>query len=673
MRFINFAVVKFSVFLILGILGGHSFKHIHLHFVIPPLVVLLFVAWRISRKQLFQKAYFGLLTFACFFVLGYCNYQFRSPEFQPSHYATSRLADKEAVLNIQICEVLKPSDYYHKYIARVLRMNSALSTGKLLLLVAIDSTSNKFQTDNHLIIGGTIRDIPPPLNPGQFNYAKYMENQDVYRQLKVESADIIHRLEGSSTLKGQANRIRDFLSSKLDATQLGREERSILQALLLGDRREIDPALYASYAAAGAVHILAVSGLHVGILYLLISWVFRPLLLIRFGRNYRCILIVLVLWGFALMTGLSPSVTRAVSMFTFFGMAQLLNRPTNSINTLFLSLFFLLLINPKLLFQVGFQLSYLAVFFILWLQPGLSKLYTPRSYIDKKVWSLLTVSVAAQLGVAPLSIYYFNQFPGLFLLTNLLVLPFLGILVSLGLCVIILASLDYLPSWLANIYSELIRVLNAVITRIANWDTFVIGDIHCSGYLLPGSYLLIVFTALYLRELSYRRLVCMLTSWLILIAILFSDKVRLSGTELVVFHNFKNTVIGIKKKDSLIVYSNDSLKNYHHSFPVKPYRLQKNIKRYEQRYLKNVIAFDTLSLLIIDSTAVYPIDISGKIVLLSRNPPIHLKRLIDIIKPRQIIADGSNYLTNVKRWKETCEKEKLPFHHTGESGAFIIE
>ena len=167
------------------------------------------------------------------------------------------------------------------------------------------------------------------------------------------------------------------------------------------------------------------------------------------------IIVVSLLWGFALVAGFSASVVRAVTMFTFVAYALYLNRPSNTFNILALSMFFiLLLINPMLLFQVGFQMSYAAVFAIVWIYPLLQRLWFPKNVVVRKLWQLLSVSVAAQLGVLPISLFYFHQFAGLFFITNLAIVPFLGLVLGMGILVIILSLLNLLPDFLVRAWSE---------------------------------------------------------------------------------------------------------------------------------------------------------------------------------------------------------------------------
>jgi len=627
----------------------------------------------LPESRLFQQVYFGIVTYLSFFCIGVVNYQLRLPNFQPEHY-THTLSEKESVIiQLQIKEIIKPDTYNTKYIAQVTMLDSNNVRGLILLSLRKDSTNTHLNVDDLLIVQDHISEIPNPPNPHQFNYSAYMKTLDVYGQFRISADEILKKLEGASTLRGRAERLRSYLIKKLESTSIKTEERSIIQALILGQRSEISKELYTAYKSAGAVHILAVSGLHVGVIYFFLQFLLRPFSYFRHGKKLRYLLLILLLWGFACITGLSPSVTRAVTMFSFFGIANLLNRPTNSLNTLFLSLFFLLLFNPKWLFHVGFQLSYLAVFFILWIQPKLSRYYTPKFYIDKLLWGILTVTIAAQLGIAPLSLYYFHQFPGLFFISNLIILPFLGILISGGVVVILLAAFDALPERMAVWYNYLIELLNNFIGWIASQNKFLITDINFSGYQLIGTYLVIGTVVLLWQRYSYKRLMTVLTSITIMLAFLILNKYKTSNTALVVFHKNRKTLITLKEAETLTVYSNDTTSSFRNTYPLKSYRTATNSSIYTEKPVPNILVFKSKTILIIDSTGVYPKSSEIDIVILTESPKVHLERLIDSLQPKLIIGDGSNYRSYVMRWEKTCKTRKILFHQTGNGGAFILE
>ena len=298
-----------------------------------------------------------------------------------------------------------------------------------------------------------------------FNYKKYLEKQQVFHQMYVKENEFVQLLKSKLTLKGHASLFRNRINVALKKHGFKDNELGVINALLLGQRKEIDTDLLDDYANAGAIHILAVSGLHVGIILLILNFLLKPMERLKYGKTIKLFCVVFLLWSFAFVAGLSASVVRAVSMFTAVAIGWQVNRPSNIYNTLVISMFILLLMHPFFLFDVGFQMSYLAVFSIVWLQPLFYRIWSPRFKLVDYFWKLLTVSFAAQLGVLPLSIFYFHQFPGLFFLSNLLIIPILGVVLIGGILTIMLSLIDLLPQFVADIYVEIIKLMNTVIQQ----------------------------------------------------------------------------------------------------------------------------------------------------------------------------------------------------------------
>ncbi|WP_313111617.1 ComEC/Rec2 family competence protein [Aequorivita sediminis] len=674
MKFINFAIVRFSIFLTIGILSAHFYPITT--FLLPYLLALIFVFvlfWFRARKQLFQTVELGIVTYLCFFAIGYVSYQMRLPMFQSNHYSHNSTTDTPETLQLKITETLKDDNFNHKYLAEIYEVNGKHSKGNVLVNVSKDSIENRFLVDDLILVYSTISNIPKSLNPHQFEYSKYMKSLGVYGQLHISKKEIIKHQIGASTLRGFAQNRRARIIEKLKKTKLETDERAIMQALVLGEKKDIDKNLYEKYAAAGAVHILAVSGLHVSIIYFILSFVLKPLSRFKYGSLIQVIAIVLSLWGFALLSGLSPSVTRAVTMFSFFALAEVLNRDTNAVNTLFLSYFTLLVFNPFLLFQVGFQLSYLAVFFIIWLLPVFQNIGYSKNKVIRKVWTLIAVTICAQIGVLPLSLFYFNQFPGLFLLTNIIILPFLSILMCGGILIVILASFDFLPNWLAESYNYLIEKLNWFINWIATQEHFLLGDIHFSTLKTLSAYMVIIAFTLYLKKLSYPRLIASLATVVLLISVYIYDENRYSRSQLVVFQKNRQTLLAYQNGKDLSIFKSDSTESLSHNYPIRGFKTKLNITSYSEKTLPSIFKYKDKKILIVDSLGVYPSHKNIHTIILSNSPKINLNRLIDSINPSQIIADGSNYYSYVDRWEQTCKLKKLPFSHTAKQGAFLLE
>ncbi|MFT4668734.1 MAG: competence protein ComEC [Flavobacteriaceae bacterium] len=675
MKFINYLIIRFSILTTLGIVAGHfsAFQSIFFLKATVILVAVLLILWLLTRNQLYQNSVYGIVSYMSFFTIGYCNYQIQLPLFQPNHYSHISSEKTTDFFQLKITDILKPGNYNRKYIAKVEAINGISTSGTILILIQKDSTSGPLFIDDQILLKTTLKPIPRPLNPGQFNYSKYMETLGIYDQIQFKNRRILMKTVGSITLKGQAEGLRNYLLEKLKQTSLGFDERAIIQALVLGQKKDINKDLYSSYAKAGAVHILAVSGLHVGILYFILTFILSFTNRLKWGNFIQSFLIIFCLWFFAFVTGLSPSVTRAVTMFSIFAIAKNINRESSTINNLFLSFFLLILINPLWLFHVGFQLSYLAVFSIIVVQPKLSRYYRPRFYIDKLFWGIFTVSIAAQLGVLPLSIYYFHQFPGLFFLTNIVVLPVIGILLGGGILLIILSVLNFLPDQFTKTYNFLIKSLNEFINWVANQELFVFQDIHYTEGNTLTTYFFLTSLILLWYKFNYKNLIFVLVSLNLLIGFVVWDKFKSSQNELLVFHKSRKSLIGYKNDDQFTLFRNDSLANFETSYPLRNYLINREINNYCEEGIPKTFKFRNTNILILDSLGVYSKNFQKSVVILTESPQVNLERLIDSIDPQQIIADGSNYTSYVIRWKNTCVQKKLPFHHTGKRGAHIIE
>tara|TARA_R100000935_G_scaffold58757_1_gene97602 strand:+ start:39245 stop:41302 length:2058 start_codon:yes stop_codon:yes gene_type:complete len=681
--YVNFSVIRFAVCLALGIVTSYCMERSGAFLITPStlfttlalLSILLCATWHWNKKQLEPSPIFGVLVYLFFFLLGFTNHSVRLPGSQPNHF-TQVISSKEnkLLLQLKVTEELKPDLYNSKYIASVQTINGGTSKGNILLQVRKDSLPPVLLVDDVFLVSGNIQPVPEPKNPHQFNYAAYMKTVGVYGQLLCKHRAILSSEKGKTTLVGFSEHIRNHLITKLKSTPLQTNERSILQALVLGQRRDIDKALYNDYAAAGAIHILAVSGLHVGILYFILLSLFKPLTYLKYGSLLRSFLIVIVLWCFAILAGLSPSVVRAVTMFSFFTFATAIKRPTNSFNTLFLSFFLLLLMRPNWLFHVGFQLSYLAVFSILWIQPKLYKLYQPKFYLDRLFWGIITVTIVAQLGIIPLSLYYFHQFPGLFFVTNIVILPVLGILLAGGLLLVVLAACNALPDFFTETYTYCLTLLNSFVSWVAGQDAFLFQDIPFSKLMVAGSYVLLIRLVLLWKQYTYRRLLYCLTSISILITLLIWEKKKSGYAEMVIFNKSRSTLIGSKENSHLTVFKSDTaFSETSARYPIKGYKTATAVTSYSEKTLPKYFKFQQKSILVLDSLAISPIQSEVNILLLTYSPKVNLERLIDSIKPQQIIADASNYTSYVNRWRETCKKKKLPFHHTGTKGAFTLK
>ncbi|WP_375241144.1 ComEC/Rec2 family competence protein, partial [Polaribacter sp.] len=467
-RLIKYVPLHFLVFLILGICLQFYYEIWQYGFLKLSVVFSVFLVLNILN---IKKQLTTITSFLIYFFIGVSVTFLNDSRNYKNHYGNFNKEDEQVLL--KVTKVLKPGNYYQKYIAEIIGLNQHKTRGEVLLNVQKDTIDLRFSIDDQLYVKPIFKELIPPLNPYQFNYKSYLAKQGIYHQIFIEKEQYQISNLVETSVAGFAEKIRNNIITSLEKRSFSNDELAVIKALLLGQRQDISKSLLTDYQNAGAIHILAVSGLHVGILLLILTFILRPIDRFKNGKYIKAIGIIVFLWMFAFIAGLSASVVRAVTMFSFVAIGQSFQKKTLIEFSLITSMLFLLLVKPMFLFDVGFQLSYLAVFGIIWVQPKLDSLYVPKYYLDKKIWQLLTVSIAAQVGILPLSIYYFQQFPGLFMLSNIVIIPFLGIILVAGIVVIILSVLNILPQFLADFYGIIISLMNSFVRFISRQEQFL--------------------------------------------------------------------------------------------------------------------------------------------------------------------------------------------------------
>lgn len=676
MKLLNFTLIKLTICLVIGIVLAHlvfiDFKIIL--FITIGLSILLSFYWLVLRSKIDKSPYFACLTYLCMIGVGITSYTMQNEKLQTNHYTNLKLLEDFNSITFKIDERLKPDSYNDKYIVTVKSFDNKPATGKLLINIRNESLTKPLAVDDILFTSTQLQEIQKPLNPHQFDYSKYLELQQVYHQLYLKQDELLLLSDTKTTIYGYADQLRSKINAKLVEAGFKGEVLSIMNALLLGQRQTIDKTTYNNYVNSGTIHILAVSGLHVGILLWILNYIFRPLLHLKYGNYIRLFVLVSILWTFAVIAGLRPSVTRAVTMFSVISFAMHLKRPTNIYNTLVISAFLILLFKPTFLFRVGFQMSYLAVLGIVSIQPILYRLWKPKFLIPDKLWQIFTVTLAAQAGVVPISLFYFHQFPGLFFISNIVVIPFLGAILGFGLLIIALALLNMLPNFIVIAYSYIIESLNAFIAWVAQFEDFLFRDIPFTILQVICSYFLIVALVQVYKFKNFRWVTISLVSVLCLQGVTFYDTYKAQDNAFIIFNKSRYSVIGEKLNDVLKVSHNvDSIKLKTDNV-ISNYVVGESIVLVNTDTLEQVYQFENKNMLIIDSLGIFKgLSFKPNYILLRNSPRLNLNRVIDSLQPEQIIADASNYKSYVERWKVTCERKKIPFHQTSEKGAFILE
>ena len=506
-----------------------------------------------SNYRFSLETIFGAITTLLFVVLGslfYYHYN-KTPEFYSSgtFVATVIEAGEE-----------KPSSY-----KSILKLDATVKNDSVLrtneqVLVYFEKTEKAKQ----LKPGNTILFQKAPAliknygNPYEFDYKSYLSRKKIYRQIYLPDTEWIIGEHLNKTPQTIAEKFRNKLLTTYRKQHLGEQETEILSALTLGYKRGLDPETKRIFSSAGAMHVLAVSGLHVGIIFAVFTLIFGFIRKLKYGKFVFVLLAILVLWSYAFITGLSPSVMRAATMFSLVCIAANINRRANIYNTLSISALILLVLNPNNLFEVGFQLSYAAVFGIVFLQPKLSKLWPVKNKVLSLLWTLLTVSIAAQITTFPITSYYFNQFPTYFWLSNLIVIPAAFALIVLGILLLILSRISLLGSVFAFITKWILKLTYWALAGIENLP-YSVGEISLTKVELIFLIFALLFGFTFIESQNKKSLKAMLLSFVLLAVSTFIVNMQnLRSAELIVYNSSPNPILHIiNGKTNYVVSENE--------------------------------------------------------------------------------------------------------------------
>jgi len=677
MKILQFPLMRITFWFVLGIVFSNHFQPnpIGTFFSIGFFFSLFLLTFYLSKRHFIQKSYFGIVTCFLFFQIGCCTQVIHNEFYNKDNYV--HLISNETnshVVELVLREKLKGSATSDKYIGLVKRLDHKLCSGKILIQIPKSQETHEMHVGSNIQITGKIITNKKSLNPNQFDYGKYLYNKSIFAQIYTNNKTIKISSNIDKNVWYYSDCLRNKIIANLEKNNFSKVDLQVVSALILGQQQDISKEILKDYQYAGAIHILSVSGLHVGFILLFITFLLKPLPKNKLGDTIRLLTLIFSLWGFAIIAGLSPSVVRSVTMFSFVAVGMYLKRRTNIFHTLLVSMFLILFFQPSFLFDVGFQLSYISLFFILWLQPLLSGLWEPKNKIVTYFWDILTVSFAAQIGAFPLSIFYFHQFPGLFFITNLVIIPFLIVIMGLGVLVMAMAAFDFVPIITMKSLEFCIYFLNKIINWVASFEQFIIKDIPINWQSLLCLYLLIIAFVILFKKPTYSKIVCAFICVLLFQSTLLITRWDIHNQkEWIVFNSWKNTFITERFGNKVTVICDESIQNkITTNASLKSYLIANNSNLRTIKKIENLYYFDDKKILVIDSFGVYSKEIIPDIIILRQSPKINLERLIEVNRPKIIVADASNYKSNVRLWKAICNKKKIPFHATAEKGFYRV-
>jgi competence protein ComEC len=651
----------------------------------------------VIRNKFTLSEYHSILTSLLLIFSGYyytCSYNQTSvPTFRNSKgiiagevISDPQIKEKSVKIETNILAI-KSGDQWEK------------TDAKVLLYLEKNKNLCNIEVGDRIVFEPVLQDVKNCGNPREFDYKKYLSYNLIFQQayLRSEQYSVIKSVD-IFNLKRIAGKVRRYVINIFSEAGFSGDELAVASALSIGYVDDLDAEIKQSYSASGAMHILSVSGLHVGIIFVVFSFILSFLNRKKWMKILKCTLLLLILWFYALLSGLSPCILRAALMFSFIIVGQLLGRYTNIYNTLAASAFILLLINPFNVTNIGFQFSYLAVIGIVFLYPKIYSLAYIKNKLLDKVWGLICVSLAAQIIVAPLSIYYFHQFPNYFLITNIIVIPISTVIIYLVIAIIALSWWPAATSFLGLITQKITYILNYIVSGIEDLPGSVTNEIPLNISNTIIIYFIIFSFIFYLIYKKYIPLLICMSG--ILVFLISSFYIYISSekeTEIYIYNIDKYFAMNLVDGKKNYLFTNIDKDNRSYNYTLKNNWIQKglddektiNLKKLNNQFIisnlfyldnpnvfykDNCFAFHNIHFALVkeeippvnDTVKKIPLDF----VILSQNARVSIEGLLQIYDTDSIIIDSSNSNYWIKKWKEEAAKYKIGIYDVKERGAY---
>jgi competence protein ComEC len=575
---------------------------------------------------------------------------------------------KNGLLMINIIKLDHEGEKYQRYISKAVELKNKKPTTGSPIFTYIPNTSTQLTAGTLFITSQIPSSISSTSNPGEFDFSNFAGNKGIHHTLFIQDTNNVIKI-GHET-----SRLADFLFTvKLWILHAIRKNLSdpidagLTEALLIGYKEDLDSSLQESYTNTGVSHIIAISGMHLGLIFYLLDLLLRTVTNKRISKLLAIGMTLPLLWIFSLLTGASASVLRSVLVFTFLIIGNLLNKRKSSINSLMASGFVLLLINPKMIYDVGFQLSYAAVLSILIYEPCINKLLFLKNKILNYLWNMISITLAAQILTTPFVLLHFKQFPVFFLFTNLVAVPIssLILLLSILLCVFEILLLN--TSLVSELIHLLIQLMNGYINQI---DKISFNNIHVNFNLS------LFITTLFAIVLLTNNLIKNKKSSLIVLALAIFMPTFMHTYNFIDHINTKQILVLHLKKQTCLIHQHGRTARM-----LVSEELLQDKKQLTKltKTLRNGLGIENWEFTSL-SKLPYLIQFAGQpqqpeFTLLSNfNESLNnLNTAAEAAaKNTYLIADGSNKLWKIKQWEKEAQELHLPLHSTPTAGPFIL-
>lgn len=600
-----------------------------------------------------------------------------------SNFYGKLIGDKNQIVRIRLIENPIEKAGSFKALADVEYINHHEIIGKTIVYFSKNEYKYLYQYGDVLLVPNHFIEIKNSGNPGCYNYKFSCFLQDVTHQIFIKETDckkIDHRHNIFYKKLWQA---RDSILTTIEQNVTNEKELGVAQALLIGYRDNLDKDLQQVYSNTGIVHVLAISGMHLGLIFWMLNKALFFLDKNRKSKWVKSITILIIIWLFALLTGASGSVMRAAVMFTFVQAATLMKRNPSVYNSLAASAFVMLIFNPFILADVGFQLSYIAVVGIISLQKFIYNWFYFKNWLLKKIWNLMAVSIAAQILAAPICMLYFHQFPNYFLLANLIAIPLSTVVLFEIIAMLLVAPFAKLIAlFFGKIISFTTMIMNTGVEWVDSLPHSVINNLQFNAWQIILIYAFIIAIIFWLIQKNISVLKFSLCVFIFLIGWFVIDDIKIAQQRKIIIYAIpKGSAIDIIQGNEFASFQ-DSMVATHHltqNFHLKPSRVLHQAISLEPSLIKkiddqNFIAFNQRITYLQSKIFYKEVDtkIETDILIVAHNSIYSVADVLKKYKFKQLIFDSSNSSYKVKKWMNETASLHINAYSTMDSGAFEL-
>ncbi len=675
-------VLPFSAGIIYGITSSCEYFNSYLLSAVCIIISFLFTRWRLATGKYANRWLAGIPFYLSFYFLGICITALHHPDAVSGHFPLVK-GDCKFLVTISKSPVTTKKGV--RFIAEVKSYNGSgswiASRGNLLIYVSGHSKLLHADIGDYYLVSGIVSEISNPGNPSAFDYSSYMLSQGVRYRCFVKS-NHLQFVESGEKMNPfrMAAQLRNQLLVKLKKCFTENERIGVAGALLLGYDEWLDPELERDYAAAGVLHILCVSGMHVGLMYVIMSWLLSLFEKSQVTRPFKYIILISFIWFYAMVTGFAPSVVRAASMLSFVIGGKWFNHQSTIQNILCASCMVLFVFDPFMIASAGFQLSFLAVCGIVFVNPLLNRLWYPENQFIQKCKELVSISIAAQLATFPVSIFLFHQFPNYFLVANLVIVPLSTLVMYSGLILMATSDIPWIGTVVQQMTGYFIDLLNYLVKLVSNLPGSTSSGIYIT---LPETiilYLTIILLIVWLVYKYIRLFFILLCSIMVLLTLRIHTLYRADDISQFTVYNSKYAIYSVlHDRQATLIYDKEAAVDI--NYVMGEHLVSAMVARNSVLHLPpdGILKINGGTIVMIrnlprhktiPSTGDLP---KVKVLVFSGKSNMPVEKITDMIQPEVVVFDPTCSRYFINKFKRHDGHAGVKIHDVKYMGAYVLD